>query len=52
MLAIVKCPMHWIKLLVWVFLGNLTFILFLSTMLHEKAEKRLSMDYLQPLKGE
>ena len=52
MLAIVKCPMHWIKLLVWAFLGNLTFILFLSTMLHEKAEKRLSMDYLQPLKGE
>jgi len=34
------------------FLGNLTFILFLSIMLHEDAEKRLSMDYLQPLKGE
>jgi len=34
------------------FLGDLTFILFLSIMLHEKAEKRSSMDYLQPLKGE
>jgi len=33
------------------FLGNLTFILFLSIMLHEKAEKCSSMDYLQPLKG-
>jgi hypothetical protein len=29
-----------------VFLGNLTFILLLSIMLHEDAEKRSSMDYL------
>jgi len=34
---------------VWVFPGNLTFILFLSIMLHEDAEKRSSIDYLQPL---
>jgi len=34
------------------FLGNLSFILLLLIMLHEKAEKRSSMDYLQPLKGE
>ncbi len=31
---------------------DLTFIPFLSIMLHEDDEKRLSMDYLQPLKGE
>ena len=49
MLAIQKCPLQWIKLSVWVFLGNLTFILFLSIMLHEKAEKRSSKDCLQPL---